>query len=693
MQMSLGAALLVLGSTPTFAQNQLIDLGIVSPYAASADGLTVVGGNGEPFLWTQDSGVLNLGFQGLANGVSADGSVIVGGTYPDAFIWTESGGMVELGTLPGTSIIQALGVSDDGLVVVGSANSRYPEPSKEEGFRWTESTGMVGLGDLEGGGFFSWITAVNSDGSVIVGQSWSANGLEAIRWTESGGMVGLGDLPGGDFYGYANAVSPDGSVVVGASSTADGDRAFRWKQDEGMIALGDLPGVVYSSVAFGVSADGKVVVGESYGPSVVIGGIQYGNIRAFRWLEGTGEGSGIHLIYDLLMDSGVNVEGWHFKTAWAVSDDGSRIVGTGRNPDGTGGGWIAVIGTGLVSVSDFANSIGSTQASANAANGMVRANLALAINHAARNGSFRGNQSPGAAMIPWSSLRFASSNLDGLSLADRGDSGATSLWTSGAYRIREGDSMDDSALVGSFGITKQISSSLRFGVGANLGDSEVLVKGPEGNDSERITHGLQAFAAFEPDTSPVRIYLGAVSMKVDDDLVRNYLNGVEPVSSKGNREGSAYGGSVILGLEYSALGNGSIMPFTEYKATRIDLDGYEETTGPFPAEFFPVAKTTQIAKLGVELGRPLSERLGLWGSLARAHRLDDKLPEVSGYIPVLSEGFSFNGTLANQDWTEARLGLNGQLKDNISVHISFGAEIEKDEDTSYGGSIGFNIRL
>jgi len=38
---------------------------------------------------------------------------------------------------------------------------------------------------------------------------------------------GLGDLPGGSVYSGANGISADGSVVVGASESASGLEAFR----------------------------------------------------------------------------------------------------------------------------------------------------------------------------------------------------------------------------------------------------------------------------------------------------------------------------------------------------------------------------------------------------------------------------------------------------------------------------------
>ena len=57
--------------------------------------------------------------------------------------------MVGLGDLPGTPFYSvANGVSADGAVVVGFGSR---SASEHEAFRWTQAGGLVGLGDLPGG--------------------------------------------------------------------------------------------------------------------------------------------------------------------------------------------------------------------------------------------------------------------------------------------------------------------------------------------------------------------------------------------------------------------------------------------------------------------------------------------------------------------------------------------------------------
>jgi len=298
----------------------------------SADGSIVVGYSidtntfsVQAFRWTQSGGMVSLG-DGLAYGVSADGSVVVGDSNLQAFRWTAGGGMVQLGLLPGGPpggiASSGRGVSADGSVVVGFSSSAS---ASEEAFRWTAGGGMVGLGALPGGTSKpSYGYAVSADGSVVVGISASSLGDEAFRWTSADGMVGLGFLPG-DNVSFARSTSADGSTVVGDSTTVNSlvpPRAFRWTQSGGMVSLG--PGLAY-----GVSGDGSVAVGQC--GSLGVGG-------ACIW-DAT---NGMRHLQEVLTGYGLDLTGWSLGVATAVSADGETVVGYGTGPGGHQA-WIATL--------------------------------------------------------------------------------------------------------------------------------------------------------------------------------------------------------------------------------------------------------------------------------------------------------------------------------------------------------------
>jgi len=307
----------------------------------SADGSTVVGNSKstsgtEAFLWTLASGMVGLGdlaggsFYSVAFNVSADGSTVVGQSFsasgPEAFCWTSASGMVGLGGCA------AYGVSADGSTIVGEGGFA----SGMEAFRWTSASGMIGLGDLPGGIVSSRAFDVSADGSTVVGvghSGWyypSGSG-EAFCWTPATGMVGLGRLPGGSLVSYALGISADGSTVVGSSGSGSGYEAFRWTSDGGMVGLGDLPGGSFSSSASDVSADGSIVVGRS---ESALGD------EAFIW----DNANGIKSLRDVLVnDYGLDLTGWTLSYAKGISDDGLTIAGYGINPNGYTEAWIATI--------------------------------------------------------------------------------------------------------------------------------------------------------------------------------------------------------------------------------------------------------------------------------------------------------------------------------------------------------------
>ncbi len=271
-----------LGGSESVARSVSMDGSVVVGEARAVGGIT------RAFRWTAAGGMQDLGTLGgpwsVATGVSADGSIVVGtastqdiwfGDYQTrAFRWTAVGGMQNLGTLPRGDWSGANGVSADGSVVVGW--SYTSGATGKRAFRWTADGGMQDLGTLNGYGD-SEAYGVSADGSVIVGWSSAIDGTRvvtrAFRWTAAGGMQNLGTLPRA-WWSVAYAVSADGSVVVGtAGPFFDGDtHAFRWTAERGMEDLNQ----VYASVipagwvleaATAISPDGRYIVGYGRNPA------------------------------------------------------------------------------------------------------------------------------------------------------------------------------------------------------------------------------------------------------------------------------------------------------------------------------------------------------------------------------------------------------------------------------------------
>src|SRR4051812_11675622 len=128
-----GAAAMVLAQGSAFAQQpKLLELGSLGPesraYALSADGAVVVGeSGGQAFVWSAATGMLPLGGS-RATGVSQHGEVIcgyagsAGGSSMRSVRWTAwtPSARADLNTFSDGSYSCANGVSADGDVIVGN---------------------------------------------------------------------------------------------------------------------------------------------------------------------------------------------------------------------------------------------------------------------------------------------------------------------------------------------------------------------------------------------------------------------------------------------------------------------------------------------------------------------------------------------------------------------------------------------
>ena len=291
------------------------------------------------------------GLPTFAHHISGNGAVVVGDVFDGSASknppsrWTQAGGWVSVGIPNGYERSAFRAVSADGAVMVGEIDHLEGPRRVYEASRWTQAGGTVILGDLPGGIVNANARAVSADGTVVVGQGVSGSGSEVFRWTQAGGMMGLGDLPGGTFSSFPGenassgnpaVVSTDGSVIVGASESANGLEAFRWTQAGGMVGLGALTPGFFNSFAQRVSADGRTVVGQSHVP---IGANQGFRPETFVWRQA----GGMQRLQDVLAAQGVDVAGWVFTNPTGISADGRVIVGLGTNPQGKPEAWRAVL--------------------------------------------------------------------------------------------------------------------------------------------------------------------------------------------------------------------------------------------------------------------------------------------------------------------------------------------------------------
>ncbi len=358
--------------TPTFEGVGDLPGGATSSAAhdISADGATVVGesdgANGtEAFTWTSGAGIGGLGFlpggsaPSVARAVSSDGAVVVGSSLDGSGVkrgFRHQGGASILLNAQSCSdcdpVTDALGVSTDGLVVLGYAVGRGggTAPLRVDPVRWPGGgTGLSDLGNLSGDQEIGQAIASSSNGGVIGGAHQRNHGQDAWVWTGSG----LTALPALTAAAPRTSsvldVSADGSTLVGFSSkstlTLPGGttvaidlQAVTWTGAgyTTLTELGSLPGApVVRSRALAVSADGGLVFGSAANAD--------GEDRAFIFDAGLGMRD---LKTELTNAYGLDLTGWILTAATGVSDEvdgGFFVVGTGVNPAGHEEGWVAFV--------------------------------------------------------------------------------------------------------------------------------------------------------------------------------------------------------------------------------------------------------------------------------------------------------------------------------------------------------------
>jgi uncharacterized membrane protein len=310
------------------------------PGGISADGSKAViesaGGN-SPAIYTRGGGAPLQPVTGLPGfqfshslGLSGDGLTVIGrshgfGQTQQAFRWTQAGGATSLGDpLAPTSVTWANAISNDGSIIAGHTQLGS---SHTAAWRWTASGGVERLSGYQ---YYqdSEAFGVSGDGSVIVGTASGGSAyIDAFRWTAAGGFELLRDESIGS--SNARAISADGSTIIGQAGFASGTPAFRWTQAEGFVQLqNDIPDV-FTDFPLAVSANGSVIVGQASSPR---------GYEAWMW----DEAHGVRLLTDLASEMGIDLGGQYLESATSISADGTIIAGHAFGPQG-GMGYIMVV--------------------------------------------------------------------------------------------------------------------------------------------------------------------------------------------------------------------------------------------------------------------------------------------------------------------------------------------------------------
>ncbi len=189
-------------------------------------GYTDSGSARQGFRWSASTGIQVISsppFLTQPNGISADGSIIVGTNFASgngAFIWDAANGIRSLNDVTPSAFVgaSAWAITPDGKWVVGSG---------DQAFRWNAATGFQPLGVN-----FIRAMAVSADGNIVVGDNPLAGSQQAYIWDPVGGarelktflVTDLGLNLDGWTLTFASSISADGTVITGVGTNPEGQR-------------------------------------------------------------------------------------------------------------------------------------------------------------------------------------------------------------------------------------------------------------------------------------------------------------------------------------------------------------------------------------------------------------------------------------------------------------------------------------
>ncbi|MFN9973429.1 MAG: hypothetical protein ACK58T_26430, partial [Phycisphaerae bacterium] len=206
-------------------------------------------------------------------------------------------------------------IGGNGQIVGGD----YVTPEgKGRAFVW-QRDGRIVLLENPGSTRGIYVKGASPNGGVIVGNRWVGSSSIAYRWTAETGIVDI-TPPTPSAIAIPFCVSDDGRVIAGRSSLNGSQKRWGWTPDTGVV---DLPAPSGSSggVVYDMTPDGSVLVGCSFGGPATFVPVRWNLPEAAnglaRWSTATAQVKALEL-------PPVSIS----CAAYAVSDDGSVIVGT-----------------------------------------------------------------------------------------------------------------------------------------------------------------------------------------------------------------------------------------------------------------------------------------------------------------------------------------------------------------------------
>jgi len=625
--------------------------GYTSCRGLSANGLYVVGSGyannvGAGFVWsatgTPVTGIgASFGNDSYLSQVNNDGSMALGGFNNSgtahAFIWKRSGNTVtSFAQIANLSAGQnsyltyvAADLSVALLHVYGNNTSTI--------YRWSPAIDQFTHLDLSAVNANCDASGLSADGSTVIAHA----GSKVHRWTAAGWDLDLtASLTGvqgaysssNNYTGYGNGLSTnlsaDGKALVGYYYIGNTSKPFYWSTTTGAIdLLASMPNAQQSGPNPIISADGKVVFGGLWDGST-------SNI--YRWSAARGT----QTMSAWLQSYGVDLTpfaNWTFQYATATTSDGSVLLGTARDGQGSDFPFIATA-KGVTDVNAWMGSV-------------VGANSFYAMGHQ-------------LSHLPMEGAHHRP-------LASYGDlGGLNSFWATGDFgKSSEGAKSDVST--GEVGVSTTIAPQIIMGVAVGRGrQSQELALG-----GSSLVEGNYLFLEGDyklAEGGVLSVTLSTGSWK--GQLDRGYLVGANVDHSIGNADASSRAARLRYDTPFRKFADKfSVGAFGSFTWTALEVDAYAEAGGAFPATYDRQDHTSREARLGLVGVYVVNEAVEVRVSAQVVHRLDDAQPTLSGTDVTGNLPFAMAGTQNVKNQGRYGLELDHRLDKRTIINYSLQA--------------------
>ncbi|WP_223508973.1 MULTISPECIES: autotransporter domain-containing protein [unclassified Pseudomonas] len=700
----------------------------------SGDGEMLVGtqtnsvtGITSAFQWTLLGGkqyLASLGNVAQANAASNDGSVIVGSSLDSvsgkqtAVSW-DGTGIHAMSFLNNGAYADARGVSADGSVIAGSADDGLT--GNDTAVTWNSAGNITSLGHLSDG-VYSFALGVSADGQVVVGyaQNGALGGDMATRWVNGAGAESLGTLVGG-IGSRAKAASADGTYIAGTGdSSVSSAEAFIWSQASGIKGLGLLTDGTLSG-AEGISANGAVVVGVADTTGNVVTG--------FRWTAETGMQSLMQWLQDN-DPSYTLLPGNSLDTATAVSADGNTIFGMGTL-NGRDQPFVArsygpvavpvpvvtppvvtppvvtppvvtppVVTPPVVTPPVVTPPVVTPPVVTPPASGSDGTTPPTSGSGSTSGGTGTptdtGNGTTTSPIVPPTGV---------IGLYDLGDSLSNASLYAEALQNQLLGFVQDQLICTTFdtkGICVNVSAQMTHHNGTVQGDNTyggvtlayritpdlvagIGYQGPNTSlkiNDDRVegdTNTVGAFVEYGNRLKHGVFARGAVAVSEGDATIkRSYLTGAGTSASKGKSDISQRAVSGQAGYVFIVKDNAAVMPYIGLDYLDTKLDGYTETSGPYPVQFDSRKQNNVYGTAGVTGSLNLGNKAILSANVKHVERLNNSNDDLSGEVLGVST-FDLKQSTTER-WDEVGLGVQmaGPVKAS-RVGVSYGHRFNSDK--------------